>query len=319
MVDKVLGEADLNPKVLYYDIKPFIPRRLQIALRRWIASRKRSECASVWPIDHAAASRPENWAGWPDGKKFALVLTHDVETAKGQEACWRLMNVEKHLGFRSSFNFVPEGYAVSEGLRRQLVEEGFEVAVHGLVHDGRLFMVRRVFENRAPRINHYLKEWGAVGFHSPSMFHNLSWVHDLDVEYDTSTFDTDPFEPQCEGVRTIFPFWVSGNSNGEGFVELPYTLPQDHGLFVILEEKDVTIWKKKLDWIAENGGMALLNTHPDYMDFEIGKRHLEKYPVAHYERFLDYVKTRYEGLYWHALPHIMARFWREKMVLNPNK
>ncbi|MCG7853557.1 MAG: hypothetical protein MIO92_13640, partial [Methanosarcinaceae archaeon] len=64
------------------------------------------------------------------------------------------------------------------------------------------------------------------GFHSPSMHRNLEWIHDLIVEYDQSTFDTDPFEPQPDGVRTIFPYWVQHHSIKKGYVELPYTLPR---------------------------------------------------------------------------------------------
>jgi hypothetical protein len=88
---------------------------------------------------------------------------------------------------------------------------------------------------------------------------------------DASTFDTDPFEPQPEGMGTIFPFWVHDGSKTKGFVEIPYTLPQDFTLFVLMREKNIDIWKKKLDWIVEKGGMALLITHPDYMIFG-GKR-----------------------------------------------
>jgi hypothetical protein len=47
-----------------------------------------------------------------------------------------------------------------------------------------------------------------------------------------------------------------------GYVELPYPLPQDFTLFTVMREKDIDIWKKKLDWIVEKGGMALLITHP---------------------------------------------------------
>jgi hypothetical protein len=50
-----------------------------------------------------------------------------------------------------------------------------------------------------------------------------------------------------------------------GYVELPYTLPQDFTLFTVMREKDIDIWKKKLDWIVEKGGMALLITHPVYL------------------------------------------------------
>src|SRR5438093_11418122 len=44
------------------------------------------------------------------------------------------------------------------------------------------------------------------------MLRNLDWLHDLDVQYDASTFDTDPFEPQPDGMDTIFPFWVPAPS-----------------------------------------------------------------------------------------------------------
>jgi hypothetical protein len=99
------------------------------------------------------------------------------------------------------------------------------------------------------------------------MHHNLEWMHELNIEYDLSTFDTDPFEPQPDGVMTIFPFWVSENGYSKGFVEMPYTLAQDHGLFIILQEQNIDVWKKKVDWIVQKGGMVLLNTHPDYINF----------------------------------------------------
>jgi hypothetical protein len=50
-------------------------------------------------------------------------------------------------------------------------------------------------------------------------------------------------------------------------VELPYTLPQDFLLFVLMQEKNIDIWKKKLDWIADQGGMALFIAHPGYMQY----------------------------------------------------
>ena len=113
-----------------------------------------------------------------------------------------------------------------------------------------------------------LKKWNAVGFRSPSMYHNLEWLHDLNIEYDASTFDTDPFEPQPDGVGTIFPFWVAGNkSESEDMWNCPIPFPRIFCLFILMQQKNIDIWKKKLDWIAEKGGMALFITHPDYMNF----------------------------------------------------
>ncbi len=296
---------------IYYQLKPFIPRPLQIFLRRRISPWKRKAYQHIWPIDERAGNPPENWFGWPEGKKFALVLTHDVEAAKGLERCRQLAELEEKVGFRSSFNFVPKDYDVPPELRAYLISHGFEVGVHGLHHKGNLFKSRDLFQRQAIEINHYVKEWGAVGFRTPSLYHNLHWIGQLNIEYDSSTFDTDPFEPQPDAAGTIFPFWVKRNSNGGGYVELPYTLPQDHTLFAILQEKNIELWKKKLDWVAECGGMALLITHPDYISLDSRNMRIDEYPVEYYKQILEYIKTRYDGQYWHALPMELARFWRE--------
>lgn len=300
----------MNSKLMnvYYHFKPLIMRRIQIYLRRLIAERKQKAVGHLWPIDERAGKKPDNWPGWPDGKKFAFVLTHDVERQDGVAKCLQLMEIDKNHGFRSSFNFVPHDYNVPRDLRRRLIDEGFEIGVHGLNHDGNMFRTREVFERQSVQINKILKEWGSVGFRSPSMYHNLEWIHDLDIEYDSSTFDTDPFEPQPDGVGTIFPFRMNGANPQPGYIELPYTLPQDFLLFILMKHKNIEVWKKKLDWIAEKGGIANLIVHPDYINFCDSKRLYEKYPVRYYTDFLDYIKYRYEGQYWQPLPRDLSRY-----------
>lgn len=120
-------------KKLFYILKPFIPRLLQILLRRQLVKRQRKKYKNVWPILEKAGNKPDKWPGWPDNKKFALILTHDVELKAGHDKCLRLALLEKELGFVSSFNFVPERYKVSPELRSELVKHGFEVGVHGLI------------------------------------------------------------------------------------------------------------------------------------------------------------------------------------------
>ena len=110
---------------VYYTLKPFIPRQFQLWLRRKIVLRKRKRYLDVWPIDPSAGKPPGEWTGWPSDKQFALVLTHDVDTAWGQEKCLKLMDIEIHLGFRSSFNFVTVKYDVSEELRYNMTNNVF--------------------------------------------------------------------------------------------------------------------------------------------------------------------------------------------------
>ena len=90
---------------------------------------------------------------------------------------------------------------------------------------------------------------------------------------------------------------------------MPYTLPQDFTLFILLKEQNLEIWKRKLDWVVANGGMALLITHPDYMSFDNKTTTFDEYPVRYYKELLHYIAERYPGQYWHALPRDMAQFW----------
>ena len=331
---------------LYFHVKPYLPQRLRLGVRRWFAQRKRKHVRDVWPILSGSERRPEGWTGWPDGKQFAFVLTHDVESQRGIDHVKLLAELESSLDFRSSFNFIPEGpYAVSSALRSWLTANGFEVGVHDLHHDGKLFCSREEFRCRAKRINDYLNDWHAAGFRSGFMLNQPDWLHDLHVQYDASTFDTDPFEPQPGGAGTIFPFWVTspevkegrGKQEAEsssldrsgsrlsrftaasselgapcsthlarGYVELPYTVPQDSTLFLLLGETTPEVWLRKIDWIAQHGGMVLMNVHPDYMTFQLRPKGPNEYPVAYYRAVLEYVRNKYEKLFWHALPRRAA-------------
>ena len=294
---------------LYYDIKPLLPASIRRGIRRWFALRKRRQVQDVWPILPGSERLPADWPGWPGGKKFAFVLTHDVEGPGGVAKCRQLMELEMKWGFRSSFNFIPEGdYRVTRELREELTGNGFEVGVHDLHHDGKLYRSRTNFAENAVLINRYLKEWGAVGFRAGFMLRELDWLADLEIAYDASTFDTDPFEPQPDGVNTIFPFWREC-ARGRGYVELPYSLPQDSTLFVLFIERSPEIWLRKLDWIADCGGMALVNVHPDYMDFEGKASSGRTFPAEFYSGLLQHVREKHAQSMWHVLPKEMAAWY----------
>ena len=233
---------------------------------------------------------------WPDDASFAFVPTHDVETAEGMRRIETIAALEEELGFRSSWNIVPHKYPVDRGLLRDLQSRGFEIGVHGYNHDGKLFTSKAVFDSRMPAINAALDSFGAVGFRAPMVHRNLDWLQSLNVEYDASYFDIDPFQAMPGGVGSVWPF-IAGR-----FVELPYTLPQDHTLFVTLNEGDGRIWEEKLDFVAKLGGMALFITHPDYLDSDDR--------VDAYRQLLEKAAAM-PGM-WHALPKDVAAWWRER-------
>ena len=125
---------------------------------------------------------------------------------------------------------------------------------------------------------------------------NLEWLQQLNILYDASCFDYDPFQPFPGGTGSIWPF-IAGK-----FVELPYTLPQDHILFYVLKVKNISIWKNKVDWLVENHGMILTLTHPDYL--------MEKENLRYYEELLAYLSDIKNS--WNCLPKEMAEWWALK-------
>lgn len=325
----------------YYSVKPWLSPGGRLFLRRWYTRRQRARTGDQWPILPGSECPPPNWPGWPKDKRFAVVLTHDVEGPQGLSRCRELMELEQELGFRSSFYFIPEGpYRLTEDLRDNLRQNGFEVGVHDLHHDGKLYSSYQGFLKKSARINRYLKEWDAVGFRSGFMLHNLEWAHQLNVLYEASTFDTDPFEPQPDGAATIFPFWVprsgsassslkngascsdcsrspaGGDSAGtlDGYVELPYTLAQDSTLFLLLGERQPDIWFQKLEWVARMGGMALVDTHPDYAAMN-GTCSSWEYPVKLYRQFLEHLRTKYAGQYWQVTAAELATWYKGTLHL----
>jgi hypothetical protein len=86
------------------------------------------------------------------------------------------------------------------------------------------------------------------------------------------------------------------------FLELPYTLTQDFTLTDVLQETTPALWLRKVEFLERFKGMALLNTHPDYLRSD---RRLELYAD-----FLQQI--RYRQNYWSALPRDVARWWRER-------
>ncbi len=265
---------------LYYRLRPFIP----ISIRRML-QRGRNQAIDVpagwyFPSDfindfrHALASEPDAEAihPWPDGFQMSAVLTHDIETRVGFDLADKLADVEEQFGFRSAWNIVPHDYKVDLGLIADLKGRGHEIGVHGYNHDGRLFESHRTFKRRTKPINQAIANFGSKGFRAPMVHRNLEWIGTLNIDYDASCFDVDPFQAMPGGVGGPWPFFAGK------FVELPYTLPQDHTLLISLGETTPRIWIEKLGYLRSLAGMAMLITHPDYLDTPRALRRLSTIP-----------------------------------------
>jgi hypothetical protein len=295
-----------------------MPRSVQIWLRRRYSAVQARTPFPRWPAETAlddlqqlvlgylaeVAGEPVPWLRpWPNGSSWALVLTHDVETDVGLAHLDLLGDVERSLGLRSSWNFVPRRYRVEDETVRALVDDGFEVGVHGLYHDGRDLESLETLRSRLPEMREHAERWGSVGFRSPATHRRWEWMPMLGFDYDSSYPDTDPFEPQGGGCCSLLPFF------NEDLVELPITLAQDHTLFVILRDESDERWVEKTELVRERGGMALLNVHPDYM--------LEPHLVAVYRRYLERYAS--DDDVWHALPRDVSAWWRRRAATSPER
>ena len=307
-------------KSIYYAVaRPLLPAWVRPMLRKVYHPAEEVQSLLEWPVEDRYVRFQLSLLGgvleelgqqslaivglWPAGARFAFVLTHDVEARAGHDFVRQVMNLEEKYGFRSSFNFVPEGYKIDRDLLDEMRVRGFEIGVHGLKHDGRLFSSRELFEARARKINAYAAEWGAVGYRSPMTHRNPEWMQALDIQYDLSFFDTDPYEPMAGGSMSIWPYFIGR------FVELPYTLMQDHRYLEVLEQRSPDLWLQKVDFIEANYGMVLLNSHPDYL--------LKPGGMAVYEAFLAAMAERRNC--WHALPREVAAWWRQRDATDPER
>jgi peptidoglycan/xylan/chitin deacetylase (PgdA/CDA1 family) len=305
----VMAEPSLAARVLkvgkqpYYRLRPLLPRRLQIAMRRRFARVQERSAFPAWPAETALEdffaflfelAGPVPWiAPWPDGREWAIVLTHDVETVVGYEHVDALCEIERTAGYRSSFNLVPGRYRVDDAVVEALTGDGFEVGAHSMRHDGLEFSSREALDTWLPEMKVHAERWGAVGFRSPSTNRVWEWMPLTGFEYDTSYPDTDPFEPTPGGCCSWLPYFNRGQ------VELPVTLPQDHLVFVILERRDEALWVEKASFLRERGGMALMIVHPDYM--------LERDRLEAYGRYLE--RFAADETAWRALPREVSAWW----------
>jgi len=208
---------------------------------------------------------------WRRGKSYALAVSHDVETQLGlEDGAARLIEVEKELGMRSTWNIPSDRYPLSSQLLIALGENG-EVGGHDTKHDGRLFFASK--KDKLSRVRRckerleLLSRRPVRGFRAPLLQHSRGLVEALgkaDFLYDSSMPSWEPLSPtslKSHGIGTVFPLVISG------LVEIPVSLPQDHQLIRVgglgvNEAVDQLLEASR--WIKNIGGACVLLVHPDY-------------------------------------------------------
>jgi hypothetical protein len=301
---------------MYYALRRFLPEPVRWYLQRLYFHDWRKREFPHWPVDTSVDALfgavltavlksgvvdkvPFVWF-WPDGHASCAILTHDVEMQAGLDFCPQLMDMDEAVGLRSSFQIVPElRYSAPPSLLAMMRSRGFEVNVHDLNHDGRLFADQAEFYRRAEKINSYAKAMGSKGFRAGVMYRNQDWFDAFDFEYDMSVPNVGHLEVQFGGCCTVMPYFV-GN-----ILELPLTTTQDHSLFTILREYSIDLWKIEAKLIRKQHGLINFLCHPDYVH--------EPRERLVYEQLLSFIlHLRTHKNVWVTLPGEVNDWWRAR-------
>ena len=304
---------------LYYGLRPL----MGVSVRRHLQKVRLSGWDKIpfpqWPVDRsvdalmesalklalqaqACSSIPFIWF-WPEGASACAMMTHDVEGDAGVDFCDQLMDIDDSFGIKSAFQLIPEGR--EEQWRRTAARvraRGFEVNLHDLNHDGRLFAEKGAFLQHARRINEYTREFRCQGFRSGAMYREQGWFEAFEFSYDMSVPNAAHLEPQRGGCCTIMPYFI-GN-----ILELPLTTVQDYSLFNILEDYSTTLWQRQIQTIKSHHGLISVIAHPDYL---LGRRERDVY-TGLLQHLAD---ARDRDGVWVTLPGEINRWWRNRQQM----
>jgi hypothetical protein len=304
---------------LYYYFRPLLPvgvrKHLQrvhlrgwdrISFPRWPVDRTVNDLFELLMIFSLQSQNVERipfiWF-WPEGASSSAIMTHDVETAQGRDLCNTLMDIDDAYGIKACFSVIPEQrYDVPHAFLDSITQRGFEVAVHDLNHDGRLYRSRQYFTERIAKINSYGRQWKADGFRAAVLYRRQEWFSDLEFSYEMSVPNVAHLDPQHGGCCTVMPYFI-GN-----LLEIPVTTTQDYSLFHILQDYTTDLWKTQIELIMEKHGLLSFIIHPDYAT---SGREREVYEAL----LAHLVELRQNRGVWIATPREVNQWWRQRAAM----
>lgn len=205
-----------------------------------------------------------------NGKRFACIVTHDIDTRKGLQIAKRFKKLEEKYNIPSAWYIPSKHYKLDLEIIKELANFG-EIGAHDTRHDGKLIqlpkqkMVERLKE--AKKTLEKAIDCSIEGFRAPLLQHSyeiMQALHETGYVYDTSIPTWEPRHPYTmkpHGIGTIYPF------NINGVVEIPVTLPQDHQMIHSLgmnPRQTIEAWTNLMKETERLGGLCVFLAHPDY-------------------------------------------------------
>ncbi len=281
------AEAYLAQQAPLFTRLPFdyriVPISVRLRLLRWTTALMRSsEADRSWPIDRGIDSGAQ--APRYGAHRAALIITHDVDSAEERSLIEPIRGLERASGLSSAWGFVPAVSWPADALATALLEEGCEIYCHDIAHNARLPYQSREDMRRQFDGVFAASPWaqGSVRAFRSGQLLMTAQLFDVVAEYfriDMSIPDAEAGGPYggIRGCRTVFPFQL------RGILEIPLSLPQDALLLHVnglSADAILDLWRLKLDYIVQMGGVAVLNAHPRW----IGREGSAMYSA--YARFL---------------------------------
>lgn len=214
--------------------------------------------------------RRKNW----NGKTYACVMTHDIDTRNGLQRAKVVKKLEEKYDVPSAWYIPSKHYELNHEIVEALANYG-EVGAHGTRHDGELAalpkqkLVKRLRE--AKQTLEKIINCSVEGFRAPLLQHSatiLRGLKEAGYTYDTSIPTWEPKHPRTmrsHGLGTICPMFF------KSITEIPISGVQDHQLLYVLGLKPKEViakWLSMMTVIKELGGCCVLLSHPEYKLFD---------------------------------------------------
>jgi len=249
---------------------------------------------------------------WPDGRRAAVTVTHDVETSWILEPEQRglldeILDAESRLGFRGAW------YITASQLDRRrhapalgaILNAGNEIGAHGWNHDAKLdFLSEAAQRRRMQRIEERMLGLGAEGIRTPWYCRSAQLMSILPdhFAYSSSVPNASAAFSRTtnSGCCTLFPYRTVGD-----FFELPLTLPPDTGRD---PERVYGTLRSLADQIIERRGVVVATLHPQ--PYQSAKSEV----LRAYSDFLEDLQARRGAEIWHATPLEIATRYRNAIL-----
>jgi peptidoglycan/xylan/chitin deacetylase (PgdA/CDA1 family) len=274
-------EAARNPKIaMAYALStrlPFGYKKLPTGIRNRLLRTRMAdtELSGHLALETARKILLEAFAflGFPLTRKNppSLLVTHDIETARGLRRALSLKEIENDLGVKSIW-FVPShDYEIDRKIAAELADNSV-IGSHDISHDGQLIQIRERSKLVERLMASRQRLEGIFGqeikcFRAPLLQFSSQILSALNEAGYSSDFSLPCWEMIYPPTMSGFGIECVQAFEMEEIVETPLTMFQDHQLLNVMGmnlDEAMKLWLEQARLIRSFEGDLVLLIHPDY-------------------------------------------------------